>query len=138
MVTHFESVMLFLQLVNLLRGRSYSLAWVSGYSASFFQVRDARFCILSSSCLYFVMFYIFGACVVFRMKWVCIGCCFGWISSFACVEQWGRTANFVQASSSRLGESSRSSPRGFARAPAQAGKLSFERKTISLRRDGLA
>jgi len=45
----------------------------------------------------------------------------GWIcSDVACVEQWGRTDILAQASSSRLGENTRGSPRVLPRALAQA------------------
>jgi len=49
-----------------------------------------------------------------------------------------RTDILAQASSSRLGKSSRSSPWFSARARAQADGSRFERWTISLRREGPA
>jgi len=48
------------------------------------------------------------------------GCCSVLFFYLACVEQWGRTGILAQASSSRLGENSRSSHRVLPRALAQA------------------
>jgi len=63
----------------------------------------------------------------------------GWIvSGVACVEQWGRTNILAQASSSRLSENSRCSPRVLPRALAQASSSRFERHSVSLKREGLA
>ncbi|QCE14806.1 hypothetical protein DEO72_LG11g1812 [Vigna unguiculata] len=65
-------------------------------------------------------------------------CCLELVCCCCHMKQGTRTAIFAQVSSPRLGESSRTSPRSFARVLAQASELSFERKTISLKQDGLA
>jgi len=61
-----------------------------------------------------------------------------WLFWFGGVEQWEGIAIFTQANSSPIGESSKTSPKSFARILAQASELDFKRKTILLRRDGLA
>ncbi|QCD94792.1 hypothetical protein DEO72_LG5g2880 [Vigna unguiculata] len=66
----------------------------------------------------------------------CVNC---WsVYDVACAEQWGRTDILAQASSSRLGENTRVSPRVLPRALAQARSCVFERQASSLRRDSLA
>jgi len=53
-------------------------------------------------------------------------------------EQWARPVILAQATRSRLGETCREQTLARARALAQAEGLSFERGTISLRREMLA
>jgi len=62
--------------------------------------------------------------MVSALKWICLVYCFGWTSDFTGIEQWGRTVIFAQASSSRLGESSKGSPRGFRSSTRSGGKSS--------------
>jgi len=63
---------------------------------------------------------------------------FGYVCMAVAGRTVARSGVFVQASLSHLGDTSKKSPRSFARILVHASKLSFEQKTISLRRDGLA
>jgi len=114
---------LLLELLGLLIGLSVEVCFSS------FRVREAR------SFLCFWSMWFFSVCFMFKMIWKVLAFVCEWsiwkclvVSGLTSVEQWGRTAIFVQASSSRQGESSRSSPRGFSSNTRSCRKIEFWEK----------